>query len=143
MAPGTAAQWQRSSNNPRSFGFKLPTGHVRSFEFFKYHAYLGSRSSVSPKYRFVTAPARVVYSSSASGPDKASPFTCDAATPNDFFARISRICTRQFLRENFPEISLTSDSSELSSALPCCGQAESLFSHTPSGQRSSAPAQAE
>jgi len=65
------------------------------------------------------------------------------ATPNDFFARISRICTRQFLRENFPEISLTSDSSELRSALPCCGQAESLFSHNPSGQRSSAPAQAE
>src|SRR5207244_9419088 len=49
-----------------------------------------------------------------------------ALTCDDFFARTSRICTRQFLRENFPEISLTSDSSELSSALPSCRQAEVL-----------------
>ena len=48
------------------FWLWLATGQVRSCEFFRYHAYFASNSSVSPKYRLVTAPARVAYSISAS-----------------------------------------------------------------------------
>src|SRR5204862_315325 len=36
------------ANNPKSFGFLRPTGHVCSAEFFRYHAYSPISSSDSP-----------------------------------------------------------------------------------------------